>query len=112
MNGLVAALLTAALVTTVQAQDAIYDPPGVPLDIIAPERPRGTSRQRRVIMPDPIPSIAVMPLDPLPEAEAAPQAPAPAPVEIQPNDLIEWCAQAANSRAPLCRNVGTPRVQR
>jgi hypothetical protein len=44
MTRLVAALLFAALVTIVQAQDATYDPPNVPLDIIAPERPRGTPR--------------------------------------------------------------------
>lgn len=112
MTRLVAALLFAALVTTVQAQDATYDPPNVPLDIIAPERPRGAPRQRRVIMPDTTPPIAVLPLVPSPEAETAPQAPAPTPVEIQPNPLIEWCAQAANSKTPLCRNVGSPRVQR
>jgi hypothetical protein len=60
----------------VQAQDATYDPPNVPLDIIAPERPRGTPRQHRVITPDTTPPIAVLPLDPSPEAETAPQAPA------------------------------------
>lgn len=112
MTRLAAALLFAALVTSVQAQDATYDPPNVPSDIIAPERPRGTPRQRRVIMPDTTPPIAVLPLDLSPEAETAPQAPAPTPVEIQPNPLIEWCAQAANSKTPLCRNVGSPRVQR
>jgi hypothetical protein len=88
MTRLVAALLFAALVTTVPAQDATYDPPNVPLDIIAPERPRGTPRQHRVITPDTTPPIAVLPLDPSPEAETAPQAPAPTPVEIQPNPLL------------------------
>ena len=112
MTRLAAALLFAALVTSVQAQDATYDPPNVPSDIIAPERPRGTPRQRRVIMPDTTPPIAVLPLDPLPEAETAPQGPPPMPVEIKPNPLTEWCAQAANSKTPLCRNVGSPRVQR
>ena len=112
MTRLAAALLFAALVMSVQAQDATYDPPNVPSDIIAPERPRGTPRQRRVIMPDTTPPIAVLPLDPLPEAETAPQAPPPMPVEIKPNPLTEWCAQAANSKTPLCRNVGSPRVQR
>jgi hypothetical protein len=113
MTRLVAAFLFAALIAAAQAQDATYDPPNVPLDIIAPERPRGTPRQRRVIMPDTTPPIAVLPLDLSPEAETAPQAPAPTPVEIQPNPLIEWCcAQAANSKTPLCRNVGSPRVQR
>src|SRR3981189_1230332 len=76
MTRLAAALLFAALVMSVQAQDATYDPPNVPSDIIAPERPRGTPRQRRVIMPDTTPPIAVLPLDPSPEAETAPQAPA------------------------------------
>ena len=112
MTRLAAALLFAALVTSVQAQDATYDPPNVPLDIIAPERPRGTPRQRRVIMPDTTPPIAVLPLDPLPESETAPQAPTSTPVEIKPNPLTEWCAQAANSQTPLCRNFGSPRVQR
>ena len=36
-----------------------YAPPSLPLDIIAPERPRGTSRQRNAAPP-----IAVVPLDP------------------------------------------------
>jgi hypothetical protein len=112
MTRLATALLFAALVTSVQAQDATYDPPNVPLDIIAPERPRGTPRQRRVIMPDTTPPIAVLPLDPLPESETAPQAPTSTPVEIKPNPLTEWCAQAANSQTPLCRNFGSPRVQR
>ena len=112
MTRLAATLLFAALVTSAQAQDATYDPPNVPSDIIAPERPRGTPRQRRVIMPDTTPPIAVLPLDPLPEAETAPQGPPPVPVEIKPNPLTEWCAQAANSKTPLCRNVGSPRVQR
>jgi hypothetical protein len=57
MTRLVAAILFAALVTNVQAQDATYDPPNVPMDIIAPERPRGTPRQRRVIMPDTTPQL-------------------------------------------------------
>ena len=54
--------------------------------------------------------IEVLPLDP-PEAEPAP-VPAPMPVEITPHPLLEWCAQAANSKTPLCRNVGSSRVQR
>ena len=29
-----------------------------------------------------------------------------------PNPLIEWCKQEANAKAPLCRNIGSPRVQR
>lgn len=112
MTRLVAALLFAALIATAQGQDATYDPPNAPLDIIAPERPRGRPRQRAVIVPDTTPLIAVQPLDPLPEAETAPQAPATVPVEIEPNRLIEWCAKAENSKTPLCRNVGSPRVQR
>jgi hypothetical protein len=112
MTRLAAALVFAALVTSAQAQDATYEPPNMPLDIIAPERPRGTPRQRRVIMPDNTPSITVLPLVPLPEAETAPQAPPPVPAEIKPDPLTEWCAQAANSKTPLCRNFGSPRVQR
>jgi hypothetical protein len=68
MTRLVAALLFAALVTTVPAQDATYDPPNVPLDIIAPERPRGTPRQHRVIMPDTTPPMAVLPLESIPRS--------------------------------------------
>src|SRR6516225_8713734 len=65
-----------------RAPDAGYAPPGVPPDIIAPERP-------------------------------PPMTPAPtAPIQREPNPLIEWCKQEANAKAPLCRNVGSPRVQR
>jgi hypothetical protein len=100
-------VLLVAFVTTAHAQG--YDPPNAPMDIIAPERPRGMPRQRK-IAPDPASPIEVLPLDP-PAAEPAP-APAPRPVEITPHPLLEWCAQAANSKTPLCRNVGSSRVQR
>jgi len=100
-------LLLVAFVTTAHAQG--YDPPNAPMDIIAPERPRGMPRQRQFV-PDPAPLIEVLPLDP-PTEEPAP-APAPTPVEITPHPLLEWCAQAANSKTPLCRNVGSSRVQR
>ncbi|HZD64033.1 MAG TPA: hypothetical protein VE200_14700 [Xanthobacteraceae bacterium] len=100
-------VLLVAFVTTAQAQG--YDPPNAPMDIIAPERPRGMPRQRNVA-PDTGPLIEVLPLDP-PPAEPTP-APAPTPVEITPHPLVEWCAQAANSKTPLCRNVGSSRVQR
>src|SRR6516165_9859264 len=42
------------------APDPGYAPPGVPPDIIAPERPRGAPRPRNVAPP-----IAVAPLEPL-----------------------------------------------
>jgi hypothetical protein len=100
-------VLLVAFVTTAHAQG--YDPPNAPMDIIAPERPRGMPRQRQFV-PDPAPPIEVLPLDP-PAAEPTP-APAPTPVEITPHPLLEWCAQAANSKTPLCRNVGSSRVQR
>ena len=102
-------VLLVAFVTTAHAQG--YDPPNAPMDIMVPERPRGMPRQRNVA-PDTAPLIEVLPLDP-PAAEPTP-APAPAvtPVEITPHPLVEWCAQAANSKTPLCRNVGSSRVQR
>ena len=100
-------LVLLALVTTAHAQG--YDPPSAPMDIIVPERPRGMPRQRG-IAPHPAPLIEVLPLDP-PAAEPTP-APAPTPVEITPHPLVEWCAQAVNSKTPLCRNVGSSRVQR
>jgi hypothetical protein len=100
-------VLLVAFVTTAHAQG--YDPPNAPMDIIAPERPRGMPRQRK-IAPDPASPIEIFPLDP-PAAEPAP-APAPTPVEITPHPLVEWCAQAANSKTPLCRNMGSSRVQR
>ena len=34
------------------------------------------------------------------------------PPESEPNPLIGWCNEEANAKAPLCRNVGSPRVQR
>ena len=84
-----------------------YEPPNVPPDIIAPERLRISPRQRKAAPP-----IAILPLDP-PEPEPTTPAPAPpAPAESKPNPLAEWCWQEANAKAPLCRNVGSPRVQR
>jgi hypothetical protein len=84
-----------------------YEPPKVPPDIIAPERPRVSPRQ-----PKAAPPIAILPLDP-PEPEPTTPALAPAvPAESMPNPLTEWCGQEANAKAPLCRNMGSPRVQR
>jgi hypothetical protein len=84
-----------------------YEPPNVPPDIIAPERPRVSPRQSK-----PAPPIAILPLDP-PEPEPTTPAPGPAvPVESMPNPLTEWCSQEANAKAPLCRNIGSPKVQR
>ena len=81
--------------------------PGVPPDIIAPER-RSAPRQRNAAPP-----IAVTPLEPLSTETPPPMMPAPAaPIQREPNPLIEWCKQEANAKAPLCRNVGSPRVQR
>jgi hypothetical protein len=84
-----------------------YEPPNMPPDIIAPERPRVSPRQFKATPP-----IAILPLDP-PEPEPAAPAPAPtAPAESKPNPLAEWCAQEPNAKTPLCRNVGSPKVQR
>jgi hypothetical protein len=84
-----------------------YEPPNVPPDIIAPERPRVSPRQ-----PKAAPPIAILPLDP-PEPEPTTPAPGPAvPAESTPNLLTEWCSQEANAKAPLCRNIGSPKVQR
>jgi hypothetical protein len=85
-----------------------YAPPNVPPDIIAPERLRISPRQRKAAPP-----IAILPLDPPEPEPTAPAPPAPpAPAESEPNPLAEWCGQEANAKAPLCRNVGSPRVQR
>jgi hypothetical protein len=90
-----------------RAPDAGYAAPGVPPDIIAPER-RGPPRQRNAAPP-----IAVTPLEPLSTETPPPMTPAPtAPIQGEPNPLIEWCKQDANAKAPLCRNVRSPRVQR
>ena len=84
-----------------------YEPPNLPPDIIAPER-RGVSPR----LHQPAPPIAIFPLDP-PEPEPTAPAPVPAvPAESKPDPLTEWCGQEANAKAPLCRNVGSPRVQR
>ena len=84
-----------------------YEPPNMPPDIIAPERPRVSPRQ-----PKAAPPIVILPLDP-PEPEPTTPAPAPTvPAESMPNPLTEWCGQEANARAPLCRNMGSPKVQR
>jgi hypothetical protein len=86
-----------------------YAPPSLPLDIIAPERPRGTPGQRKAAPP-----IAVVPLDPL-AAEPTPTTPLPAPtapVESKPHPLADWCGQEVNAKAPLCRNIGASKVQR
>ena len=89
-----------------------YDPPSLPPEIMVPER-RPVGRQRAA------PPIAAVPLDPLPP-EPTPTAPEPppeptvtvTPPEPEPNPLIGWCKEEANAKAPLCRNVGSPRVQR
>jgi len=84
-----------------------YEPPNLPPDIIAPERRDVSPRLHK-----PAPPIAIFPLDP-PEPEPTAPAPAPAvPAESKPDPLTEWCGQEANAKAPLCRNVGSPRVQR
>jgi hypothetical protein len=84
-----------------------YEPPNVPPDIIAPERPRVSPRQ-----PKAAPPIVILPLDP-PEPEPTTPAPAPTvPAESMPNPIAEWCGQEANAKAPLCRNMGSPTVQR
>ena len=84
-----------------------YDPPSLPPEIMVPERRPG-GRQRAA------PPIAAVPLDPLPP-EPTPMAPEAAPrvpLESEPNPLIVWCKEEANAKAPLCRNVGSPKVQR
>ena len=104
--------IVALITTTAHAQGLVppdpgYAPPRVPPDIIAPERPRGEPRQRTA------PPIAVTPLEPLSTETPPPMMSAPAaPIQREPNPLIEWCKQEANAKAPLCRNVGSPRVQR
>jgi hypothetical protein len=90
------------------APDPGYAAPRPPLDIIAPERPRIAPRNAA-------PPIARAPLAPLVREPPPTMTPAPAataPVASEPNSLVEWCKQAANAKAPLCRNVGSPRVQR
>jgi hypothetical protein len=89
-----------------------YDPPSLPPEIMVPER-RGGGRQRAA------PPIAAVPLDPLPPepTQTAPEPPLEPTVTVtpsapEPNPLIEWCKEEANAKAPLCRNVGSPRVQR
>ena len=83
-----------------------YDPPSLPPEIMVPER-RPVGRQRAA------PPIAAVPLDPLPPepTPTAPEAAPRVPVENEPNPLIGWCKEEANAKAPLCRNVGSPRVQ-
>jgi hypothetical protein len=121
------AMMSVAMITTAHAQglvpyygpdgqvyyrraaDPDYAPPNLPSDIIAPEHPRGATRQRKST-----PSTAVAPLDP-PAPEPTPASPAPAPttpIESKPHPLAAWCKEEANAKAPLCRNVGSPRVQR
>ena len=82
-----------------------YDPPRMPPEIMVPER-HPIGRQRAA------PPVNVVPLDPLPP-EPTPTAPAPLQtVPVERNPLIEWCAQEANAKVPMCRNVGSPSVQR
>ena len=84
-----------------------YDPPRLPPEIMVPERPLG-GRQGAA------PPLAAVPLDPLPPepTPTAPEAAPRMPLESEPNPLIVWCKEEANAKAPLCRNVGSPRVQR
>jgi hypothetical protein len=55
----------------------------------------------------PEPTVAV------PAIKADPPAPSPIePKEVKPHPLAEWCGQEGNAKAPLCRNLGSSRVQR
>ena len=55
----------------------------------------------------PEPTVAV------PATKADPPAPSPIePKEVKPHPLAEWCGQENNAKAPLCRNLGSSRVQR
>jgi hypothetical protein len=75
------------------AADPNYAPPNLPADIMVSDRPRGAPRQRNAAPPATMPS------------------PTP-PAESKPDPLVEWCREAPNAKVPLCRNVGSPRVQR
>src|SRR6516225_5314890 len=93
-----------------RAADPDYAPPKVPPDIMVPERPRVVPRQRKGVPP-----IAVVPLEPAAPEPTPTTTPAPAPrapIESKLNPLAEWCKEGANARTPLCRNVGSSRVQR
>jgi hypothetical protein len=82
-----------------------YDPPSLPPGIMVPER-CPVRRERAA------PPIIVVPLDPLPP-EPTSTAPAPAlTVPVESNPLIEWCRQGPNAKVPMCRKLGSPRVQR
>ena len=84
-----------------------YDPPSLPPEIMVPER-RPVRRERAA------PPIIVVPPDPLPpEPTSTEPAPAPTPtVPVESNPLIGWCRLEANAKVPMCRNVGSPTVQR
>ena len=84
-----------------------YDPPSLPPEIMVPER-RPVRRGRAA------PPIIVVPPDPLPpEPTSTEPAPAPTPtVPVESNPLIGWCRLEANAKVPMCRNVGSPTVQR
>jgi len=97
-----------------------YEPPNVPPDIIAPERPRVSPRQ-----PKAAPPIVILPLDP-PEPEPTTPAPAPTvPAESMPNrwpprcralfDVDYWdtgcpgLRRRRAARSSLCRAGGNRR---
>jgi len=95
-------------------------PQTAPAPTTAPAAPR---EQKVKVKPKPKPKRKLDALKPqvdeAPEATAAvPQSnpdPPPPPTErneIKPHPLAEWCGQEANAKAPLCRNVGSPKVQR
>ena len=102
-------------------QQPYATPQTVPAPTTAPPAPR----ERKVKVkpkpkPKPKPDAPKPPVEAAPEATAAvpetkpdlPPPPLPERIEIRPHPLAEWCGQETNAKAPLCRNVGSPRVQR
>jgi hypothetical protein len=86
-----------------RAPDPGYAPPGVPPDIIAPER-RGAPRQRNAAPP-----IAVAPLEPLAPEPPPPMTPAP----TAPNEGQSSAGQVFSMmRVPLRRAILAPPQQR
>lgn len=99
-------------------------PYAVPQTVPAPTTPPPVPREQKVKLKPkpkakPKPETPKQPVETAPEPTVAapvtkpdPSSPPTEPKEIKPHPLAEWCGQEANAKAPLCRNVGSSRVQR
>jgi hypothetical protein len=93
-------------------------PQSVPTPTTTPPAPRAqkvkikSKPKPKPDTPKPATVAAPEPTVAVPVTKADPPAPSPIEAKEKPHPLAEWCGQEANAKAPLCRNLGSSRVQR